>query len=151
MGSSNGKNQEQLLPTKFVPPYAWIFMDEVDTELLQKSGKTNYLLAPWYWQYIFRTVLLSFCMNFHPNLNFTYETFYCNVNCLDLNINLKSTHNAQKLNFFMKGSAPVNVTKSTISCGFGHIYWENPSWKTSFFMQWDCHQALLSVCSLSTR
>ena len=90
MGSSNSKNQEQLLPTKFVPPYAWIFMDEVDTELLQKSGKTNYLLAPWYWQYIFRTVLLSFCMNFHPNLNFTYETFYCNVNCLDLNINLRN-------------------------------------------------------------
>ena len=23
-------------------------------------------------------------------------------------------------------------------CGFGHIYWRNPSWKkTSFFVQWD--------------
>ena len=27
----------------------------------------------------------------------------------------------------------VNVTKSTGNCGFGHIYWRNPSWKTSFF------------------
>ena len=27
----------------------------------------------------------------------------------------------------------VNMNKSTISCGFGHIYWRNPSWKTSFF------------------
>ena len=26
--------------------------------------------------------------------------------------------------------------KSTVSCGFGHIYWRNPQWKTSFFVQW---------------
>ena len=30
----------------------------------------------------------------------------------------------------------VNVTKFTVSCGFGHIYWRNPQWKTSFFVQW---------------
>ena len=30
----------------------------------------------------------------------------------------------------------VNVTKSLVSCGFGHIYWRNPQWKTSFFVQW---------------
>ena len=29
----------------------------------------------------------------------------------------------------------VNVTKSTGNCGFGHIYWGNPEWKTSFFVQ----------------
>ena len=29
----------------------------------------------------------------------------------------------------------VNVTKSAVSCGFGHIYWKNPQWKTSFFVQ----------------
>ena len=23
-----------------------------------------------------------------------------------------------------------------ISCGFDHIYWRNPLWKTSFFVQW---------------
>ena len=27
----------------------------------------------------------------------------------------------------------VNVTKFAVSCGFGHIYWRNPEWKTSFF------------------
>ena len=27
----------------------------------------------------------------------------------------------------------VNVTKSAGDCGFGHIYWKNPKWKTSFF------------------
>ena len=29
----------------------------------------------------------------------------------------------------------VNVTKSAVCCGFGHIYWRNPKWKTSFFVQ----------------
>ena len=29
----------------------------------------------------------------------------------------------------------VNMTKSTVSCGFGHIYWRNSWWKTSFFVQ----------------
>ena len=27
----------------------------------------------------------------------------------------------------------VNATKSAGNCGCGHIYWKNPSWKTSFF------------------
>ena len=29
----------------------------------------------------------------------------------------------------------VNVTKSVGNCGFGHIYWRNPWWETSFFAQ----------------
>ena len=29
--------------------------------------------------------------------------------------------------------ASVNVTKCTVSCGSGHIYWRNPYWKTSYF------------------
>ena len=28
-----------------------------------------------------------------------------------------------------------NVSKSTISCRFGHIYWKNPQWKSLFFAQ----------------
>ena len=30
----------------------------------------------------------------------------------------------------------VNVTKSTASSGFGHIYWRNSYWKFTFFVQW---------------
>ena len=30
----------------------------------------------------------------------------------------------------------VNVTKSAVSCGFGHIYWRNSRWKTLFFVHW---------------
>ena len=29
----------------------------------------------------------------------------------------------------------VIATKSVRNCGFGHIYWKNPWWKTSFFVQ----------------
>ena len=32
---------------------------------------------------------------------------------------------AQKMKFSLRIS-PVNVTKSTGNCGFGHIYWRNP-------------------------
>ena len=32
-------------------------------------------------------------------------------------------------------SVNVNVTKSAGNWGFGHIYWENPQWKTLFFVQ----------------
>ena len=34
-------------------------------------------------------------------------------------------------NLHKKWSFPLN-------CGFGHIYWRNPSWKTSFFVQCQC-------------
>ena len=42
----------------------------------------------------------------------------------------------------MKRSIPlwissINVTKSAGNCGFGHIYWRNPLWKTSLFVQWN--------------
>ena len=33
----------------------------------------------------------------------------------------------------------VNKTKSAVSCGFGPIYWRNPYWKTSFFVQCTRH------------
>ena len=37
----------------------------------------------------------------------------------------------KKQSFSLRISS-VNVTKSAVSCGFGHIYWRNPEWKTSF-------------------
>ena len=38
----------------------------------------------------------------------------------------------KKLSFPLRISS-INVTKSAVSCGFGHIYL-NPQWKTSFFV-----------------
>ena len=40
----------------------------------------------------------------------------------------------KKWNFSLRLSS-VNVTKSAGNCGFDHIYWRNPLWKTSFFVQ----------------
>ena len=37
----------------------------------------------------------------------------------------------------------VNVTNSVGSCGFGHIYWRNLSWKTSLFVQ-----CVLNKCAI---
>ena len=41
---------------------------------------------------------------------------------------------AKKWNFSLRISL-VNVTKSIENFGFGTIYWRNPWWKTSFFVQ----------------
>ena len=30
----------------------------------------------------------------------------------------------------------INLIQSAGNCGFGHIYWRNPRWKTSFFVQY---------------
>ena len=37
---------------------------------------------------------------------------------------------------FPLGISSVNVTKLAGNCGFGQIYWRNPLWKTSFFVEW---------------
>ena len=43
----------------------------------------------------------------------------------------------------------VYMTKSAVFCGFGHIYWRNPQWKTSCFVHWKisstCVQQMLCL------
>ena len=45
------------------------------------------------------------------------------------------TFTAEKKGSFPLRISSVNVSKSVGHCGFGHIYWRNPSWETSFFVQ----------------
>ena len=45
-----------------------------------------------------------------------------------------TTYDAQKTSFSL-GVSSVNVTKSAVSWGFGHIYRTNPYWNTSSFAQ----------------
>ena len=45
-----------------------------------------------------------------------------------------SDFTVQKWRFPLRISS-VNVIKSVGNCEFGHIYWKNPKWKTSFFVQ----------------
>ena len=40
----------------------------------------------------------------------------------------------------------VNVSKSAIYCGFDHIYWRNPQWKTSFFVHKKKVARALDIC-----
>ena len=37
------------------------------------------------------------------------------------------------------------VTKPEVSCGFGHIYWKNSSWKTPFFLQWKFKSTIINL------
>ena len=48
----------------------------------------------------------------------------------------------KKLSFPLRISS-VNVIKSAVSYGFGHIYWRNPYWNTSFFVQCQGHIQLV--------
>ena len=52
-----------------------------------------------------------------------------------------SPNRTKKWSFPLRISS-VNVTKSAWNCGFGHIYWRNSQWKTSFFVQ--CHGRMLN-------
>ena len=70
------------------------------------------------------------------NMNtFSYNVFIEHFHNQALNsLEVLSFNTAQKMKFSNKVSS-VNVTKSAGNCGFGHIYWRNPYWKTSFFVQ----------------
>ena len=39
----------------------------------------------------------------------------------------------RKWSFLFRISS-LNLSKSAVSCGFGHICWRNPYWKSSFFV-----------------
>ena len=97
----NGQVKRQksgaAIGTKFAPPYACIFMDEVETEFLKSQE-----LQPFLWlRYIdiffiwtHGTQELDYFHNelnkFHSNLSCTYETSKERVNFLDLNASLRN-------------------------------------------------------------
>ena len=126
----NGEVKRQksgtAIGTKFAPPYACIFMDEVETEFLKSQE-----LQPFLWlRYIddiffiwtHGTQELDSFLNelnkFHPNSSFTYETSKERVNFLDLNVSIwngaistdmyiKPTDGHQCLNY--KSSHPEHI------------------------------------------
>ena len=87
--------------TKFAPPYACIFMDEMKTSFLKTQQ-----LQPFIWlRYIDDIffiwthgeeqlkLFLKDLNEFHPNLKFTYETSQNSVKFLDINVSLKDGAN----------------------------------------------------------
>ena len=82
--------------TKFAPPYACIFMDQVESKFLQ-TQKFQTLVWFRYIDDIFfilthgENSLKNFMMefnNFNPNIKFTYEFSEASINFLDLNVKL---------------------------------------------------------------
>ena len=59
---------------------------------------------------------------------------------------LKKRCHCTKNDVFHQGKiSSVHMTKSRGNCGFGHIYWRSPSWKTSFSVQCVLFCKLLNV------
>ena len=98
----NGEVKRQksgtAIGTEFAPPYAYIFMDEVETEF-PKSKKLQNFLWLSYMDDMFLyelmekekfTQFLNELNNFRSNLKFTYETSICTVSFLGLSISLKN-------------------------------------------------------------
>ena len=40
------------------------------------------------------------------------------------------------------------MAKSAGNSGFGHIYWRNPYWKTSFFVQCIIHEIIIMILTI---
>ena len=98
---SNEKVWKQIsgtaIETKFAPPYACIFMDEMEISFLKTQQ-----LQPFMWfRYIDNiffiwthgeeqlNLLLKDLNELHPNLRFTYKPSQNSVTFLDINVNLK--------------------------------------------------------------
>ena len=98
----NGEIKRQksgtVIGTKFAPPYACIFMDEVETESLKSQELQTFLWFRYIDGVFFiwshgKQELDSFTNElnkFHPNLSFTYETSEERVNFLDLKVSLRN-------------------------------------------------------------
>ena len=105
--SSNEKDQEQLLAQNLQLPYACIFIDETETELLKSQELQPFLwlcfigniFSTWVYGENKLTQFLNKLNNFYSQLTlFTYETSICTVNFLDLNVNLKNVRKGIKEN-----------------------------------------------------
>ena len=76
--------------------------------------------------------LNSFIPKMKQHISINYMLLHPLISVSSKNI-VNSLH--KKWSFPLRISS-VNVTKTTISCGFSHISWKNPECKTSFFGHW---------------
>ena len=61
---------------------------------------------------------------------------YANCSTFPKLLDLNSDHPLHKKWSFSFKSFLVYMTKCAVNCRLCHIYWRNPWWKTSFFVQW---------------
>ena len=92
------KKRGTKIVTKFAPPYAFTFMDEVETEFLKSQELQSFLWLRYIDDIFFMWThwiqepdsFLNELNKFHPSLSFTYETSKERVNVLDLNVSLRN-------------------------------------------------------------
>ena len=97
-GEVKREKSRTALGTKFAPPYACIFMDEVDTEYLKSQELQPFIWLRYVDDIFFTwthgeeklTQFLNELNKFYSNLKFTYETSSCIVTLLDLNVSLRN-------------------------------------------------------------
>ena len=90
-GEVKRQKSRTTIGTKFAPPYAFTFMDEVETEFLKSEEcYIDDIFFIWTNEEEKLTQFLNELNNFHSYLKFTYETSSCTVNFLDLNVNLRN-------------------------------------------------------------
>ena len=109
--------------------------------LLNFSEHTFYRTTPG--DYIWKDIYLFFWKisgKKHKNIlgacfvRFCIKCFWKTCKLFPKHEVVKVRITAQTMKFSIKEFFS-KVTKSARKCGFGHIYWINPLWKTSFFVQ----------------
>ena len=98
----NGEVKRQksgtAIRTKFAPPYACIFMDEVETAFFKSQELQPFLWLRYIDDIFFIWIhgkqeldsFLDELIKFYPNLSFTYETSKERLNFLDLNVSIRN-------------------------------------------------------------
>ena len=83
---------------KFTPPYAYIYMDQVETKFLQTQKfqplvwfrhNDNFFFIWTHGENSLKNFMMEF-NNFNPNIKFTYEFSEASINFLDLSVKLSN-------------------------------------------------------------
>ena len=91
---------------------------------------------------------LMHCYNCYALFSLPWLSFPLKSSILTKSSDLSRQVLHKKWSFPLRISS-VNVTISAGNCGFCHIYWRNPWWKTSFFVQWRFSKGSLKKEGLS--
>ena len=107
------------------------------TESMNNPNEPSFLLVQLSnWNGLHQSNFIGSC---NDEGNFDEKAYKCKLfQPIGLSIELNNSIHLVALH--KKWSFPlriysVNVIKSSGTCGFGHIYWRIPYWKTSFFVQ----------------
>ena len=122
---------------------SWSFHCILNTFIIYQQELSNYIVHSYTVRAKYRPIMEPCSNEFWSQigsaiqrlLDYTSETTHLDNNIIFSFFSLAALH--KKWSFPLR-IFPVNVIKSAGNCGLGHIYWRNPWWKTSFFVQCWC-------------